>query len=866
MADWIRHGQALLDKGQHACAADAFKAALADAGITDDQRSLAQNGLGTSLVGLLKYAEARPILEDALESATRLGHVSRAGHIRISLGLGAFGEGNRDEADRQWTQAVEAFKRLGEPKDELRALALLVVIRKTLADRPLHERLLVLAQEVGDPDDVPMAHLQWADALIEAGLGGAAIRELEHAAALLHAQGADLPNRAPYRPSEDTLARVETSLGLALRQHGASERALTHYEAAIDIERRVGNLEGLYQCTNGLATAYAELGRWGEARTHYALALAIAQQLGLPRLVDDALSSEGWVALARHRPTAALPIIQQAVAGPLDHWTAPYTYTNLATAFRQLKRPQEAVAPVERALVLAREREMVNAEAQALLERAQIFDALERHDDALSDAREVLAIIERARAKLSPVDFLRRGFGDIHEHAYDVVVSLLQRRGRTEEALAAAEQSRARAFADLLAARALGRSTGEEQIPLLGEAPANAGDAPAVRAVTSDLSASAAANALTPADLAALAARLHSVIIEYWVGDAGSVAWVVTSNGRVHARVLPVTPSRLSARVDETAADPLTGHAAGSNPYRTLYTQLVAPIARWLPPGGRLTIIPHGSLFRLSFAALLDDRGTYLVERYAIHYAPGGAVLRLAERRTSEASSRQGRYLLVADPSPLPVLPDERPLPELPGARAEVASIAQTVGPARCTVFTGDAAEEGLVAAQLPRASVIHLATHAIVGDRDTLSSFIALGRRTGDAREPLHDGRLTASEVYDVPLSADLVVLSACRSARGRVSSDGIAGLTRAFISAGAPTVVAALWDVADVLPARLMPRFYEQYARGVAKDEALRRAQLAVLSDLRRGRLTTPGPNGPVKLPDDPAYWAGFVVVGTP
>ena len=186
-----------------------------------------------------------------------------------------------------------------------------------------------------------------------------------------------------------------------------------------------------------------------------------------------------------------------------------------------------------------------------------------------------------------------------------------------------------------------------------------------------------------------------------------------------------------------------------------------------------------------------------------------------------------------------------------------MASIAQTVGPAPVPSSRATAPKKNNVAAQLAHASVIHLATHAIVGDRDTLSSFVALGRHSGESRDPAHDGRLTASEVYDVPLSADLVVLSACRSARGRVSSDGIAGLTRAFISAGAPTVVAALWDVADVLSARLMPQFYEQYARGIAKDEALRRAQLAVLADLRRGRLTTPGPNGPGELPTNRVYW---------
>ena len=124
----------------------------------------------------------------------------------------------------------------------------------------------------------------------------------------------------------------------------------------------------------------------------------------------------------------------------------------------------------------------------------------------------------------------------------------------------------------------------------------------------------------------------------------------------------------------------------------------------------------------------------------------------------------------------------------------------------------------------------------------------------------------MTASEVYDVPLSAELVVLSACRSARGRVSSDGIAGLTRAFISAGAPTVVAALWDVADVLSARLMPQFYERTRVESPKTRRCAGRSLPCSRILRRGRLTTPGPNGPVKLPDEPANWAGFVVVGAP
>ena len=469
----IQQGATFLGSGRHVCAESAFRAVLARSDLSEAQRSVAARGLGTALVGQLKYADARPILEDALSRSAALNRRDHVGAVRIQLGLCAFGEGRRDDADREWSDAVGCTGASTNHQGELRALALLVVIRKKLADRPLHERLLVLARE-GEQEDVAMSHLQWADALLEAGLGGAAIRELEHAAMLLRAQGSQ---------SVGTLGRVETSLALALRRHGAAERSVPHYQAAIEIERRLDDLEGLYQCTNGLAAAYAEIGRWDLARTQFDAAVAVARRLGTPRLTDEAMSAAGWAALARHRPADALPLLERASAGPLDPWTAPYTFTNLATAYRQLRRLHDALTAVERALELARTREMSDAEAQALLERAQLSDALGRHEDALGDAREVLTILERVRSRLSPVDFLRRGFGDIHEHAYDVVISLLQRRNRTEEALAAAEQSRARAFADLLAARAVGRSTREEQIPLLGEAPPKVEDTPAAQTV-----------------------------------------------------------------------------------------------------------------------------------------------------------------------------------------------------------------------------------------------------------------------------------------------------------------------------------------------------------------------------------------------
>ncbi len=148
-------------------------------------------------------------------------------------------------------------------------------------------------------------------------------------------------------------------------------------------------------------------------------------------------------------------------------------------------------------------------------------------------------------------------------------------------------------------------------------------------------------------------------------------------------------------------------------------------------------------------------------------------------------------------------------------------------------------------------------------GDRDP---FIALAPSRGVHGAHSVDGRLTASEIYALPLTADLVVLSACRSASGKISSDGIADLSRAFIAAGAPSVVASLWEAADATTAILMKAFYRAYAAGEPKDRALREAQLHLLRELRAGHVTVDMNGTRATLPEHPMFWAGFVMVGKP
>lgn len=264
----------------------------------------------------------------------------------------------------------------------------------------------------------------------------------------------------------------------------------------------------------------------------------------------------------------------------------------------------------------------------------------------------------------------------------------------------------------------------------------------------------------------------------------------------------------------------------------------------------------------LTFAALQDERGRYLLEDYTLHYVPAGAVLPFtAARRLAQA--REGRMLVVADPVPPTLSKLDAPLPRLAGARAEAAAIARLTTPTRITALAGHAASESAVRSAVGDKAVLHFATHAIIRDDDPFNSFLAL--KTG-ADGAAGDGLLTAREIYGFDLAADLVVLSACRSAGGRVTGDGISAFARAFIYAGTASLVASLWDVADEPTNRLVPDFYRRWLSGQSKARALREAQLQLLRDLRAGTVQIETPVGKAVLPEHPVFWAGFGIFGEP
>jgi CHAT domain-containing protein len=158
---------------------------------------------------------------------------------------------------------------------------------------------------------------------------------------------------------------------------------------------------------------------------------------------------------------------------------------------------------------------------------------------------------------------------------------------------------------------------------------------------------------------------------------------------------------------------------------------------------------------------------------------------------------------------------------------------------------------------------VLHFATHGFVFDDPKQPPFLVLNKR---GTQPEEDGRLTLDEVYRLRLNTDLVVLSACRSGSGQIGSDGVIGLTRGFLYAGSPSVLATFWDVTDAVTANLMADFYRQYVKTRAKGASLRTAQLALLADLRAGKVVVTVAGRRVTLPEHPLLWAAFFLSGEP
>lgn len=305
--------------------------------------------------------------------------------------------------------------------------------------------------------------------------------------------------------------------------------------------------------------------------------------------------------------------------------------------------------------------------------------------------------------------------------------------------------------------------------------------------------------------------------------------------------------------VDRKVQSPLTTNSV----LQELHKLLIEPIADLLPtdPNAHIIFIPQGELFLVPFPALQDTKGKYLIEKHTILTAPAIQVLDLTrqqrQRLQTSPTLKPQTSLVVGNPTmpKVSLVPGEPPqqLADLPNAKKEAQDIAQLL---QTTALTGNQATKAAILQQLPHARFIHLATHGLLDDQRGIGSAIALAPNIPSSpTNPQQEdsGLLTADEILDLKLNAELVVLSACNTGQGKITGDGVIGLSRSLISAGVPSVIVSLWTVPDAPTAALMTQFYQNLQHSPDKAQALRQAMLTTMK------------NHP-----EPKDWAAFTLIG--
>jgi CHAT domain-containing protein/tetratricopeptide (TPR) repeat protein len=418
-------------------------------------------------------------------------------------------------------------------------------------------------------------------------------------------------------------------------------------------------------------------------------------------------------------------------------------------------------------------------------------------DRATFHLNAALEIIERTRSDLLKTDD-RLSFVTGLMRFYREYVDLLVDQRQPERALLIADSSRGRVLAERH-----------------GIAPPPAVNAAAVRE---------------------LAARSKGVFVAYWLTPKQSYVWIVDPHGIRIQSLPPAAEIETLVRAHQAAihnvlADPQARGGAGDR----LYQLLVTPILPSLRTGSPVVIIADGALHGLNFETLPVDgpRPHYWIEDVEIQTAPSLALL-VAKLPAIAARS----LLVIGNPTP-----HDPEFPALRHASTEIDKIIRHFGPDRSRSYEREAASAATYRSARPEQfAFVHFTAHATANLDSPLDSAVILSG-------PDQAFKFYARDVAEVPLRAELVTVSACRSAGERAySGEGLVGFAWAFLRAGARRVIAGLWDVDDQSTAELMDALYARLAAGDPPSRALRQAKLSLLS--RNGTIAKPYYWGPFQL----------------
>jgi CHAT domain-containing protein len=877
-------------------------------------QALALTGLGRTAYALADFGTAVERFRQSLDRWRVVGDVWQQGYVLGRIGEALVGQGKAEQSVPVLTEALSAFRETGDRRNEAQSLNDLGAAHEVRGAGPdamaAYENALAIRREVGDRrgevetltnigaryfhSGQPQLSLDYfLQALAASRAVGdrpgetfavMAVGQLytdlgDYTRALIHLdQGLALARELGDRRAEAT---TYAAMGYAYRLSGAPAEAREAYSRSLEIARAMGDRVSEAQILRNLAVVASQAGQHAPAREAIEKALAMVREAGDSR-------GEAAVLSVRCR------ILGEA--GELDGAQA--------AGLEALELAQRVDVPRVRISTLYWLAQVEMARGALAAAEARIREAL----DLLESQRRSLRSADLRAVYVASV----RSFYDLHVHVLMARHAAQPSAGFDQAALQAAERSRARSLLELLTESQANIREGVDagllererslrtrlsdaaERGVRGAAPGSeaaktlASEVESLSAQMEDVEAEirrsspryAALTQPQPLPVAELQSMLDddTVLLQYSLGSEASYVWAVTARAVVSARLPPRDAIEATARrVSQAWATRTGGDAAAAE----LSRLVLVPVADSLSPRRRLVIVADGALHYVPFQALPDPATREaLVVGHEVVGLPSASALALL--RSEQATRPPARRLLAVLADPVFDASDERvpsgsrrqkenapppggnvvraidaagfagAIPRLPFSRREAQAILAGVpADSRLAAFDFDASREVATDGRLADYRFVHLATHGFFNStRPELSGVVlSLVDREGRPRP----GFLTAADVFNLRLSADLVALSGCRTALGRdVSGEGLVGLNRGFMYAGATRVLASLWPVDDAATAALMTKLYARLLTGPHPQrpaEALRSAQLEMLREPRY---------------QHPFYWAGFQLQG--
>ncbi|MGD2180076.1 CHAT domain-containing protein [Lusitaniella coriacea] len=682
------------------------------------------------------------------------------------------------------------------------------------------------------------------------------------------------------------IAATLNNLGRVYSDSGKGDKALSTYNQALALWREAENVPGEASTLNNIGFIYANRNNWTKAQEYYNQALPLWQQVGDKAGEASTLTNLGVVAANQGNPQNALERYNQALTfrrEVRDRAKEALTLYRIALAQRDLNNLDEAQRQIEAALKIIEDLRGNVARSDL---RATFFASkqdyyefyidllMERHKQQPQAGYDRLALqaSERTRAR-TLLEVLREANADIRQ---GVNPELLAQEQQLQRQLSVMEEQRIKRLSGKSGSASAENLDLEIESAIEQYRQVRA----KIRATSPRYAALTQPEPLNVQQIQQQVLDKDTMLLEYFVGEKRSYLWAVTDNtlvsyelpGRDEIQSLAKEYRRLLTspahrRRIKTVA------AAQSK----LSNAILKPVADRIR-GKRLLIVSHDILQYVPFAALSvsgttgEEETPPLIVEHEIVSLPSASTLAILRQEQNTRSRATKDLAIFADPvfgsnddrlskteAFEQTLPAELEasaraagvnLSRLPFTKVEADNISALVSQEQTRGAIGFEANRVLATSQeLSQYRMIHFATHGLLNSQNPELSGLVL--TLFDSQGQPQNGFLRMHELFNLTLPADLVVLSACETGLGeRVRGEGLIGLTRGFMYAGAARVVVSLWNVDDRGTAELMAKFYQQMLQqGLSPSAALRQAQIEMWQ---------------TEEWKSPFYWAGFTLQG--